>query len=141
MPGGRPTDYNDEIVAKAWEYLCSDSSINYESHGHAIPSVVGLCRILNRARTTLYHWEKLDDNEFKHILPACKELQEFVLINGTLKNDLNSNIGKLVLGKHGYHDKQDTNVTGTLGLTDLSESDLDRKIRQLESLNEQSTKD
>ena len=29
-----------------------------------------------------------------------------------LKGDFNSTITKLVLGKHGYHDKQDVGLTG-----------------------------
>lgn len=113
MPAGRPTDYTPELAIKAWEYIGNDKKKNYESHGHAIPSVVGMCRILNRGRSTIYGWAEEKEHEFSDILAACKELQEFTTINGTLKNELNSNIGKLILGKHGYHDRQE--VTGADG--------------------------
>jgi len=110
----RPTDYNQEVIDKAYEYLGDDPSTNYQSHGHAIPSIVGMCRVIKRARTTLYRWAEEEDNEFKYILAQSNEDQEFTLLNGALKNELNPNIAKLALGKHGYHDKQDTNIAGQL---------------------------
>lgn len=136
MPG-RPTDYTSEIVSQAWDYIGTNPKKNYESHEHAIPSVVGMCRVLNRSRTTLYDWAKSKDNSFSYILPACKELQEFATVNGTLKNELNSNIGKLILGKHGYHDKQDVKQQVNVNLTDLTEDELNRKLLHLESLADQ----
>lgn len=106
MPAGRPTEYTQEIVDLAKDYLETYSS----KYGHAIPSVVGLCKVVNRARSTLYEWAKDKDNEFSDILACINELQELVSLNGGIKGELNPQIVKLVLGKHGYHDKQDTNV-------------------------------
>ena len=37
--------------------------------------------------------------------------QELTLLNGSLTSGLNANIAKLVLGKHGYSDKQETDIT------------------------------
>jgi len=115
MPAGRPTEYNQEVIDNAYDYLSDDDEINYKSHGHAIPSIVGMCRVINRARTTLYRWAEEEGNEFKHILEQSNEYQEFATINGTLKNELNANIGKLVLGKHGYSDKSQQELTGANG--------------------------
>jgi len=111
---GRPTDYTPEIGEKAIAYLSDDESVNYLSHSHAIPSIVGLCRVLNRARSTVYQWAEDKEHDFADIIASNKEFQELVTLNGTLKGTLNPVIGKLVLGKHGYHEKQDTNVTGQL---------------------------
>lgn len=108
MPAGRPTDYTPELIEKARSYLKE-----YEDEGDKIPSVVGLCKFLNRSRACVYRWaEEEGKEEFKDILENINELQSHVLINKGLSGEFNSNITKLVLGKHGYHDKQDQNVGG-----------------------------
>lgn len=40
------------------------------------------------------------------ILERIGATQEVVLLNGGLTGEMNSNIVKLVLGKHGYNEKQ-----------------------------------
>ena len=108
----RSTTWSPELEQQAWDYI-NDGWREFD----AIPSVVGLCRVLGRSRETLYGWardpdsEKHKDKNFGDILRACNEAQELTLLNGSLSNQLNANIAKLVLGKHGYHDKQDTDVT------------------------------
>jgi hypothetical protein len=108
---GRPTKYSKEIVAKAEEYL-----EKYEDHKHAIPSIVGLALVLDLHRDTIREWGN-DENktEFSAILEKINQKQQQVLISKGLTGDFNSNITKLVLGKHGYHDKQDTQHTGKDG--------------------------
>lgn len=111
MAKGRPTDYNEEVVAIALDYIET-----YESeYEHAMPSIVGLCSVINRARTTVYRWAEEEDKDFKYILDMIMEKQQLVLFNGALKNDLNANIAKLALGKHGYSDKAQTELTGAGG--------------------------
>lgn len=109
-PGGRPTAYTPELVATARDYLTTYKT----KHKHEFPSVVGMCKILNRSTTTLYRWADENSNvyheEFSDILRACKETQQLVLLNNGVNGTFNSQITKLVLGKHGYHDKQDTHV-------------------------------
>ena len=104
--GGRPTKYTPEIVEEALDYLETFNS----KYNHAIPSIIGMAKVLKLDDTTLYDWAKKEGNEFSRILPRCKKFQEFELINGGLRSDLNSNIVKLALGKHGYSDKQENNV-------------------------------
>lgn len=111
MPTGRPTKYNDELVAKARDYL-----VTYKAeYDHEIPSIVGLAVALDVRTQTLYNWAQDEDKEFFDILAKCKEYQEIRLISGGLNGDFNSNITKLVLGKHGYHDKQDNEHSGPGG--------------------------
>ena len=108
---GRPTDYSPELVAKASEYLDK-----YEEQGDMIPSVVGLCKYIGRSRACIYRWaEQEDKKEFSDILDDINETQSRVLINKGLSGDFNSNITKLVLGKHGYHDKQDSTLSAPDG--------------------------
>jgi hypothetical protein len=111
METGRPTDYNTQLLEKAKEYLD-----NYESHGDMIPSNEGLCDVIDINRSTLYRWrDEEGKEEFKDILDAINRRQQRVLINKGLSNDFNSAITKLVLGKHGYHDKQQQEISGPDG--------------------------
>ena len=101
----RPSKYTAEYLAKAKEYL-----FNWKELGHMIPSAVGLADYLEVAESTVYeHANK--HKEFSEILRRINSKQQLELINGGLSNQLNANIAKLVLGKHGYHDKQDQQVT------------------------------
>ena len=98
---GRPIKYNTALLEKAQHYLD-----NYEEYDEAIPSAVGLALVLDITRATLYAWAK-DDNKkvFSDILDNINKRQEQVLLKNGLNNKFNSNITKLVLGKHGYHDR------------------------------------
>ncbi len=133
MAGGRPVQFTDEITQQAWAYVNG----GWIEEKHQIPSVVGLCDVINRAKSTIYQWADRDDTEFSDILVNIKEKQKLALYNGGLGNSMNSAITKLVLGKHGLHDKQI--VDNTINLTDLSEEELNRKLDQLR--NEQSAED
>ena len=97
----RPTKYNQEILEKAQHYLD-----NYEEYDEVIPSAVGLALALNITRSTLYEWAKDEDKkEFSDILDNINKRQEQILLKNGLTNQFNSNITKLVLGKHGYTDR------------------------------------
>ena len=123
---GRPTEYTTEILEKAQEYLDScvdeeydwtktdgDKSTSYEHRIRVnLPSIEGLARYLNIARSTLYLWEK-EHQEFSDILGDIKAEQAQRLIKNGLSGDYNSTISKLILTKHGYSDKQE--ITGANG--------------------------
>ena len=97
----RPTKWSKALEVTAWKYVDG----GWRDEGHTIPSVVGLCSILGVHRETLYDWSKQETKSFSDILKVCNQNQELTLLNGSLSNDLNANISKLVLGKHGYHDR------------------------------------
>lgn len=104
----RPTHYSDEIVRRSKEYLD-----NYEAQGDVIPSVAGLAVFLGRSRTLLHDWAADDDkSEFKDILEQIGAKQEMVTLNNALAGNFNATIAKLLLGKHGYHEKVDNQLTG-----------------------------
>ena len=112
-PAGRKTTCTPGVIKLALEYVSDDPKKNYLRYDHAIPSIVGMARVLKRSRATLYTWAKDPENTFHDILAENNEFQELVTINGTLKGELNAQIGKLVLGKHGYHDRQEVEVKDT----------------------------
>jgi len=102
----RPTKWSKELEAQAYEYIK-----DYQVHGHMIPSIEGLAMVLDLHRDTLYDWAKHDDKEFSDILGKILNAQEFWLVQNGLNNTFNSAITKLVLGKHGYHEKMDQDIT------------------------------
>lgn len=108
---GRPTKYTPELLEKAETYLDK-----YMEDGSVIPSAAGLALFLGLNRATLYDWS--NDPEKKHFSDILSEIhmkQEQLLMNNGLTGDFNAAITKLALGKHGYHDKVDSQHTGADG--------------------------
>ncbi len=95
----RPTLLDDDMIEKSWDYL--------DTHTTAIPTIAGLALRLSVARSTVYEWAKDKDSEFSDIYEQLMAKQEERLIDGGLKQDFNSPMTKLMLGKHGYSDKQE----------------------------------
>lgn len=112
MKRGPKPKYTKELLDKAWLYLD-----NYSTKcGHTIPSIVGLARVLKITSKTLHEWRHdPKKKELSDILDFLKDGQHLDLINGGLSGSLNAAICKLALGKHGYHEKQDTTLTGAEG--------------------------
>lgn len=107
MPGGRPTKYTPELLEKCHKYI-----EEWRTLGDMIPSHNALSLYLDVSRETLYAWEKDEDKkEFSDILSKIMVLQQSELINKGLEGKFSAPITKLVLGKHGYSDKVDTDVT------------------------------
>jgi hypothetical protein len=105
MAGGRPTKYNDEVLATAKDYI-----VNYEEYGDIVPSVAGLACELGIARETIYDWIKQESkSEFSDTVKQLLTAQERKLINGSLGNSLNPMIAKLLLAGHGHSEKQEIN--------------------------------
>lgn len=109
---GRPSKYTPELVAKARAYVDDWAPTEDE----LIPSHVSLARYLRVNTDTLYDWAKQEDKRaFSDILRDCMDLQQEVLINKGLGKVFDSGLTKLVLGKHGYHDKMDNTHSGPNG--------------------------
>ena len=106
----RPTKWSEEIEEKATRYI-----IDYQMYGDMIPSIEGMAEHLELHRDTLYAWAKDKDKGFSDILGRCMQVQAKTLVNNGLNNTFNSAITKLVLGKHGYHDKMEQDITSSDG--------------------------
>lgn len=103
----RPTTYTQEVIQKARDYL-----VEFESCGEVVPTVVGLCRFIGRAKSTVYKWAGEDDKkEFSDILNEIEEYQHLKLVSGGLAGGFNPMITKLMLSKHGYTDKIEQDIT------------------------------
>ena len=106
----RPTKWSEEIEERATRYI-----IDYQIYGDMIPSIEGMAEHLELHRDTLYEWAKDKDKGFSDILGRCMQVQAKTLVNNGLNNTFNSAITKLVLGKHGYHDKMEQDITSSDG--------------------------
>lgn len=104
----RPTKWSKELEEQAYDYIR-----DYGNHGHMIPSIEGLAIVLDLHRDTLYDWAKDKNKGFSDILGKLLQMQQQKLIDGGLSNKFNSAITKLVLGKHGFHDKMEQDITSS----------------------------
>jgi len=108
-PAGRPTKKTDDVITKAQDYI-NGGYLKDE----LVPTIAGLSLYINIRRSTIYKWAT-ENQIFSDILEKVMAAQEHKLINGGLTGEYNSTITKLMLTKHGYSDKQETEVTGKDG--------------------------
>lgn len=103
--GCSPT-YDENTIDKALAYVNG----GYLKLNQVIPSGAGLARHLGVNRRTLYRWR--DDNPgFDEVLELMNDEQEMQCLNQGLQGKFTPVITKLILAKHGYHDKVDSDVT------------------------------
>jgi hypothetical protein len=103
---GRPTSYNDQVLADAYYYVENFEEFDDE----VVPTVVGMCRYIRRGKTTVYNWiadEDKSKDDFRDIVSALEESQHLYLVNKGLVGAFNPMITKLMMGKHGYTEKQE----------------------------------
>lgn len=112
--GGRPTDYNEDILRKAKEYR----DIKRPTDDEVIPTVEGLALHLSISRKTVYAWAKEEGKEeFCNIVEEILIKQSATLQNSGLNNKFNASITKLLLSSnHGKHEKIETEHSGQLNL-------------------------
>ena len=113
MAAGRPTIYTDELIENASGYLD-----NWEESGDAIPSQAGLAVYLGVSISCVENWGRDEGKqEFLRVLDEIESRQRSLLINRGLMGLFNSAITKLILSKHGYHEKtiqDNTSSDGTM---------------------------
>lgn len=103
---GRPTEFKDEFIDKALDYIEHPSE-----YQDVVPTVAGLSLILGVTRTTIYEWAKVHP-EFANTLEDLKAKQESELVTNGLTSIFNPAITKMMLmANHDYREKTDTDVT------------------------------
>jgi hypothetical protein len=102
----RPTKYNDDMLAKANEYLLTYST--------AIPSYQGLALHLDVALSTVDKWG-VEHDEFSGTLRKIKYTQFVKALDGGITGDYNAKISGLVLHNHGLSEKTEINNISTDG--------------------------
>lgn len=87
-------------------------------------TIEGLCLFLDIARATWYDYAKQDD--FSYISGKIENVIRSQKFAGAAADLLNANI---IARDLGLSDKKE--LSGTISLTDLSDEELDRKLKQL----------
>lgn len=121
----RPIEYTTRHTELAIEYLdsCKDSYTERDKLKVKLPSIEWLARHFQKEnipvhRSTIYEWKETYP-EFSDILEAILSEQAERLINSSISGEYNSNIAKLLMGKHWYSDKQeiDQKTDGKIEIT------------------------
>ncbi|ULJ60787.1 DNA-packaging protein [Wielerella bovis] len=110
-PVGRPSELNADVIECAWAYVKG----GFRDVPNLIPSIAGLAFVLGKSRECMYEWAR-QNNEFSDILSAIQITQEMMLIDGGLSGDFNATITKMMMTKHGYSDKVENEVSGSLNM-------------------------
>lgn len=134
-PGsGRHSEYDPAYVEKAKEYLagCIDSFTGDEKKVR-LPSIEGLARYLEVSRPSIYKW-KGEQPLFSYILEQILAEQATRLMNNGLSGVYTPTISKLILTKHGYSDRTETDITSKnekIGMTDEQVAKMDAFLSAL----------
>ena len=108
MAGGRPSEYTPEIVEKAREYLASCVDVQDDKTLKVkLPSIEWLAVYIWLAVSTVYLWEN-EHKEFSEVIDELRAKQADWLINNWLSWAYNPTIAKVLLTKHWYTDKIET---------------------------------
>lgn len=103
--GGRPRKYGPDVLKASAEYLSGD----YKELG-IVPSIASFALYLQVSTDTLTTWKRAYP-EFADVLNSVHNLQHTILLHGGLTGALNPTITKLILAKHGYHERVENHVT------------------------------
>lgn len=114
---GRPTSLNEELITQSKTYLDECSGVGTNT---LLPTIEGLALAVKISRETVYAWEeqgKLTENNgsllerFSDIVKELRSAQAQKLMQNSLHGRYNPMIAKLLLSKHGYVEKSETDVT------------------------------
>jgi hypothetical protein len=99
------------MVESARRYIAT-----HEDFDDPVPTVAGLACVLGVTRKTIYEWSgQATKPEFSDILEELAQKQERVLVRGGLMGAYNAPITKMMLTKHGYSDRIESNHTSSDG--------------------------
>lgn len=108
--GGRKTQLTPELIETTRAFV--DDGWR-DQPNKAFPSLQGLALHLGVHTTTVHMWRRLNPAEqpltvdFADLCERLLQIQHEICIGEAMLNRYNANIAKLLLGKHGYTDKQE----------------------------------
>ena len=146
MPAGRPTDYTPELAIR----ICAEIAI-----GNSLRSIVS--RPDYPSHQTVYTWlskypEFMDNYARAKQESADSDADRIESIaEQVLKGEIEPQAARVAMDAYKwtsgkkrpkkYGERITTEHTGSIGITDLTEDELDKELRHLESLREQSGHD
>ncbi|MFA6097569.1 MAG: terminase small subunit [Candidatus Paceibacterota bacterium] len=128
---GRPSLCTAEMVRSAEYYSREWKSLDTND---VLPSIEGLALYLGVTRKTIYNWlqEAETDKNHQDFLYICEQIlirQFKQLSNGGLQGTYNSAITKLMMSKHGYVDKAETENKHSFDLPEDKKKQLDQILK------------
>ena len=112
-PIGCPTKYDPKYCQEMIDFFDRDytEKIHNKIEACNFPSIAGFARKIGVAKKTLYNWAE-QHPDFLHVLERCKDVQEDILINNSLKGSYNAAFSQFLLkNTHGFKDKQEVEQT------------------------------
>ncbi|WP_439946498.1 terminase small subunit [Streptomyces sp. BBFR109] len=122
----RPTKLTETVLNAAREYV----DTGWKKKKHAVPMIEGLALWIGVDRTTVREWAdnpptEKNQNEtekafkarlslhrrFSLIVNELNDVQAVELASGALKNKLNARTANMMLSKHGYVERKETDLT------------------------------
>lgn len=131
MPAGRPTIYNNKLLDKTRRYVHRKFPATIGGELEVIPTIEGLCIAIKIHKDTLYEWIKdPKKQEFSDLYKEMMQKQGRALVNNSLVGTFSSPIAKIVLSKHDYIEKTQTEQKHTFdNLTDEQRAKLDNLLK------------
>lgn len=143
MPPGRPTSYRAEYIDELIAYFAltpcefeerenSKGEIQRLAIPASLPTLAGFACKIGVHRDTIHAWSKAHP-EFSDALKLAKEHQEHILVENGLMGGYDKTFA-IFTAKNliNWRDKTETEHSGVIGLSDLTEAELDRRLEQLE---------
>lgn len=118
-PVGRPSLYDAKYCQEMIDFFDRDYVTKQHNKIEAcnFPSVAGFARKLGIAKSTLYEWAS-KHQEFSVVLARCKDMQEDILINNSLKGSYNAAFSQFLLkNTHGFRDKQEVEQSHNISVS------------------------
>jgi len=110
-PNIHPQQVDDYLATTGDKYINMGSKLNPKPMLQVnIPKMEGLALYLGLSRSTLYEW--IDAHpEFSDKVDELLHQQATYLVNKGLSGEYNSRIASLLLYKHGYVEKSESDIT------------------------------
>ena len=124
----REISVDDELIEKALAYVKGGyASTEFEE---VVPTVSGLAIHLGRNKRVMYYWRGKHP-EFAEVLEMLHDYQHVVALTKACKKEISERIGEKILGNHGYSNTTKTEISGSLNVSDMTDEEIDSRIRQL----------
>lgn len=129
-PGGRPLKYEspEELDKAIQEYFDKDAYIEMGDAKVFAPTVEGLSYHLGMTRQTLLNYGEKE--QFFDTIKRAKQRIGVALEQRLYGNNVTGIIFNLK-NNFGWKDKTETEHTGNIGVSDMTDEALDRKLQQL----------
>lgn len=109
---GRPTKLTPDLLVKAENYIYDtpDQPAAWRDDNNQVPTIEAFALYMGLSRDTVYVWSNTN-SEFSDIVDDIRAQQASILVKNGLAGTFNASITKLLLTKHGYSDKVETDIT------------------------------